>query len=188
LAWRDVFVAVAASWAFRIVPVRVRSACLYVVTNVISAVCHQYKKGDGVYLIGNWIHLRKGMDNSLVGIMFGTPHPRAHNPVLAPKRNHTNNIPPTPLDGRNIKPERKPCCDRTAHVHGQFAVVAVDDCAAGFGAEGAGGCPAVGGDGAYSLDGFEEFGVCEAGFGVEEGAGYVRPVVVCCGFQGRMRR
>jgi hypothetical protein len=32
LGRRDVFVAVAASCAFRIVPVKVRSACLYVVT------------------------------------------------------------------------------------------------------------------------------------------------------------
>jgi len=38
LAFLEVFVAVAANCAFLIVPVRVRSACLYVVTNVINAV------------------------------------------------------------------------------------------------------------------------------------------------------
>jgi hypothetical protein len=137
-----------------------------------------------LYLIGNGIHLCKRMDNSFSRFVFRTPHPRRHNPILPPKSNHTNHIPSTPLHRRNIKPHRKPRRSGTADVHGQLAVVAVDDCAAGFVADGAGGCPAVRGDGSYSLDGFECFGVCEAGFGVEEGAGYMGPVVICRGFQG----
>jgi hypothetical protein len=67
-------------------------------------------------------------------------------------------------------------------MHRQLAVVAVNDGAAESLAEGAGGGPALGRDGSDSFDGFEEFSICEAGFGVKQGTSDVRPVIICSGF------
>ena len=43
-------------------------------------------------------------------------------------------------------------------------------------------CPACRRDGTDSLDGFEVLCVAKASFGGEEGAGYMRPIIVCGGF------
>ena len=68
---------------------------------------NQTKKG-GRYLLGDRVHLSKRMNNSLVRIMFRTPHRRRHNPRLPPKGNNINDIPPRAFHGSDIKPRMKP--------------------------------------------------------------------------------
>jgi len=62
--------------------------------------------------------------------------------------------------------------------------MAIDRGATGGFAEGAECCPTCRRDGTDSLDGFEVLCVAKAGFGGEQGAGYMCPVIVCGGFQG----